>query len=85
MSLRIFKVSKVALNRRWITPWLTGAEVRSVEGTNTDHKNAEGIASVGDRVRPHPRRSQVQNHPSLRSSYLLPRQFWFLRQVCWQS
>lgn len=46
MSLRIFKVSKVALNRRWITPWLTGAEVRSAEGTNTGHKNAEGIVPV---------------------------------------
>ena len=35
-----------------LTPWLTGAGARSAQGTNTGHKNAEGMASVGVRVEP---------------------------------
>ena len=35
-----------------LTPRLTGAGARSAEGTNTGHKNAEGMASVGVRVEP---------------------------------
>jgi hypothetical protein len=37
---------------RSLTPRLTGAGARSAEGTNTGHKNAEGMASVGVRVEP---------------------------------
>jgi hypothetical protein len=39
-----------------LTPRLTGAGARSAEGTNTGHKNAEGMASVGVRVEPTVRR-----------------------------
>ncbi len=35
-----------------LTPRLTGAGARSAQGTNTGHKNAEGMASVGVRVEP---------------------------------
>jgi hypothetical protein len=38
--------------REGLTPRLTGAVARSAEGTNTGHKNAEGMASVGVRVEP---------------------------------
>lgn len=33
-----------------ITPRLIGAVARSVEGTNTGHKNDEAMASIGVRV-----------------------------------
>ena len=35
-----------------LTPWLTGAGSRRLEGTNISHKNAEGMAYVGVRVEP---------------------------------
>jgi hypothetical protein len=37
---------------RGLTNRLTGAGARSAEGTDTGHKNAEGMASVGVRVEP---------------------------------
>jgi hypothetical protein len=48
------------INQSWLrwfrlvglTPRLTGAGARSAQGTNTGHKNAEGMASVGVRVEP---------------------------------
>lgn len=33
-------------------PWLTGAGVRSVQGTSTGHENGEAMASVSARVEP---------------------------------
>ena len=35
-----------------LTPWLTGAVSRRLEGTNIGHENAEGMAYVGVRVEP---------------------------------
>ena len=35
-----------------LTPWLTGTGARSAEGTNSGHKNAEGMPAVGVRVEP---------------------------------
>ena len=35
-----------------LTPWLTGAGSRRLEGTNIGHENAEGMAYVGVRVEP---------------------------------
>ena len=35
-----------------LTPWLTGAGSRRLEGTNISHENAEGMAYVGVRVEP---------------------------------
>ena len=35
-----------------LTPWLTGAESRRLEGTNISHEDAEGMAYVGVRVEP---------------------------------
>ena len=37
---------------RSLTPWLTGAGSRRLEGTNISHENAEGMAYVGVRVEP---------------------------------
>ncbi len=37
---------------RSLTPWLTGAGSRRLEGTNIGHENAEGMAYVGVRVEP---------------------------------
>ena len=37
---------------RGLTPWLTGAGSRRLEGTNISHENAEGMAYVGVRVEP---------------------------------
>ena len=36
----------------WLTPWLTGAGSRRLEGTNISHEDAEGMAYVGVRVEP---------------------------------
>ena len=33
-----------------LTPWLTGAGARSAEGTNSGHKNDEGMPAVGVHV-----------------------------------
>ena len=41
-----------AFNKRCLTPWLTGAGSRRLEGTNISHENAEGMAYVGVRVEP---------------------------------
>ena len=41
-----------ALVMRGLTPWLTGAGSRRLEGTNIGHENAEGMAYVGVRVEP---------------------------------
>ena len=43
-----------ALSLVWrvLTPWLTGAGSRRLEGTNIGHENAEGMAYVGVRVEP---------------------------------
>ena len=38
--------------KRDLTPWLTGAGSRRLEGTNIGHENAEGMAYVGVRVEP---------------------------------
>ena len=35
-----------------LTPWLTGAGSRGLEGTNIGHEDAEGMAYVGVRVEP---------------------------------
>ena len=35
-----------------LTPWLTGAGSRRLEGTDIGHDNAEGMAYVGVRVEP---------------------------------
>ena len=35
-----------------LTPWLTGAGSRRLEGTDIGHENAEGMAYVGVRVEP---------------------------------
>ena len=40
------------LYSRRLTPWLTGAGSRRLEGTNIGHENAEGMAYVGVRVEP---------------------------------
>ena len=42
-----------------LTPWLTGAGARSAEGTNSGHKNAEGMPAVGVRVEPPVRLGRV--------------------------
>ena len=39
-------------NHKSLTPWLTGAGSRRLEGTNISHENAEGMAYVGVRVEP---------------------------------
>ena len=38
--------------REGLTPWLTGAGSRRLEGTNISHEYAEGMAYVGVRVEP---------------------------------
>ena len=38
--------------REGLTPWLTGAGSRRLEGTNIGHEDAEGMAYVGVRVEP---------------------------------
>ena len=40
------------LENEGLTPWLTGAGSRRLEGTNISHENAEGMAYVGVRVEP---------------------------------
>ena len=45
--------------REGLTPWLTGAGSRRLEGTNIGHENAEGMAYIGVRVEP-----TVRHHPS---------------------
>lgn len=35
-----------------LTPWLTGAGSRRLEGTNIGHENAEGMVYVGVRIEP---------------------------------
>ena len=35
-----------------LTPWLTGAGSRRLEGTDIGHEDAEGMAYVGVRVEP---------------------------------
>src|SRR5574343_479406 len=42
-----------------LTPWLTGAGSRRLEGTNISHENAEGMAYVGVRVEPTVRLGRV--------------------------
>ena len=42
-----------------LTPWLTGAGSRRLEGTNSGHKNAEGMPAVGVRVEPPVRLGRV--------------------------
>ena len=42
-----------------LTPWLTGAGSRRLEGTNIGHENAEGMAYVGVRVEPPVRLGRV--------------------------
>ena len=42
-----------------LTPWLTGAGSRRLEGTNIGHENAEGMAYVGVRVEPTVRLGRV--------------------------
>ena len=42
-----------------LTPRLTGAGSRRLEGTNISHKNAEGMAYVGVRVEPTVRLGRV--------------------------
>lgn len=42
-----------------LTPWLTGAGSRRLEGTNTGHQNREAMASVGVRVEPTVRLGRV--------------------------
>ena len=42
-----------------LTPWLTGAGSRRLEGTDIGHGNAEGMAYVGVRVEPTVRLGRV--------------------------
>ena len=42
-----------------LTPWLTGAGSRRLEGTDIGHENAEGMAYVGVRVEPTVRLGRV--------------------------
>ena len=49
--LRLFEES--------LTPWLTGTGSRRLEGTNSGHKNAEGMPAVGVRVEPPVRLGRV--------------------------
>jgi hypothetical protein len=42
-----------------LTPWLTGAGSRRLEGTNINHEDAEGMAYVGVRVEPTVRLGRV--------------------------
>ena len=44
---------------RSLTPWLTGAGSRRLEGTNISHEDAEGMAYVGVRVEPPVRRGSA--------------------------
>ena len=44
---------------RSLTPWLTGAGSRRLEGTNISHEDAEGMAYVGVRVEPTVRLGRV--------------------------
>ena len=41
-----------AAQEKSLTPWLTGAGSRRLEGTDIGHENAEGMAYVGVRVEP---------------------------------
>ncbi len=43
---------KCSLKKWGLTPWLTGAGSRRLEGTDIGHENAEGMAYVGVRVEP---------------------------------
>ena len=42
--------------QHWPNAWLTGTGSRRLEGTNSGHKNAEGMPAVGVRVEPPVRR-----------------------------
>ena len=42
-----------------LTPWLTGAGSRRLEGTNIGHENGEAMAYVGVRVEPPVRLGRV--------------------------
>ena len=44
--------SHYLLSEEGLTPRLTGAGSRRLEGTNIGHENAEGMAYVGVRVEP---------------------------------
>ena len=46
------RVTSNAAQEKSLTPWLTGAGSRRLEGTNIGHENAEGMAYVGVRVEP---------------------------------
>jgi len=53
-----------------LTPWLTGAGSRRLEGTNISHENAEGMAYVGVRVEPTVRLgSVVETSDSVHSGF----------------
>ena len=41
-----------AAQEKSLTPWLTGAGSRRLEGTNIGHENGEAMAYVGVRVEP---------------------------------
>ena len=46
------RVTSNAAQEKSLTPWLTGAGSRRLEGTNISHEDAEGMAYVGVRVEP---------------------------------
>ena len=46
------RVTSNAAQEESLTPWLTGAGSRRLEGTNISHEDAEGMAYVGVRVEP---------------------------------
>ena len=55
--------------REGLTPWLTGAGSRRLEGTDTGHKNREAMASVGVRVEPPVRLGRAGTVVELKNHY----------------
>ena len=54
-----------------LTPWLTGAGSRRLEGTDIGHENAEGMAYVGVRVEPPVRLGSVVEGRAAETAILL--------------
>ena len=52
-----------------LTPWLTGTGSRRLEGTNSGHKNAEGMPAVGVRVEPPVRLGSAGTVVELKNHY----------------
>ena len=66
------RVTSNAAQEKSLTPWLTGAGSRRLEGTNISHEDAEGMAYVGVRVEPTVRLgSAVEDRVSLHRLILI--------------